>query len=180
MTRTGGAEEYVKIRNNKANTAFIQLCRVWKATETTIQRNKTENFSNIKSVLLYGRETQKVIHRIAMNLQTCVNRCLRKTFKICWRNVVSKEQLSMRAQGTPVAVQTKLRNWKSNGHNWGTISPVLSWNPQGQHRRGRPLKSWRKTTKEDTEILGKTCRVSRQTCEYMLLHYIGLVRSFVS
>ena len=180
MTSIGGAQENVKIRNHKANTAFIQLCRVWKATEVIIQRNKTENFEDIKSVLLYGRETQKVIHRITRNLQTCVNRCLRKKFKICWRNVISNEELSMRAQETPVAVQTKLRNWKCNGHNWGTTSPVLSCNPQGQHRRGRPLKSWRETTKEDTETFGKTCRVSRQTCEYMLLHYICLVRSFFS
>ena len=36
----------------------------------------------------------------------------------------------------------------------------MSWNPQGQCRRGRPRRSWRKTVEEEAEIVERLGRES--------------------
>jgi hypothetical protein len=35
---------------------------------------------------------------------------------------------------------------------------VLNWNPQGQSKRGRPKKSWRRVVQEKAGTVGKTWR----------------------
>jgi hypothetical protein len=73
--------------------AFIQPYPVWKAREISI-KTKLKNFkSNIKSVLLFACETWKSTKTILKDLQTFINRWLRKIFKIFWLNTISNEEL---------------------------------------------------------------------------------------
>jgi hypothetical protein len=59
MTGTGGTEDEVKARIQKANAAFIQLYPVWRAGEISI-KIKLKNFnSSVKSVLFFACETCK-------------------------------------------------------------------------------------------------------------------------
>jgi hypothetical protein len=59
MTSTGGTEDEVKARIQKANTAFIQLYPVWRAREISIETKLKTFNSNIKSILLFTCETCK-------------------------------------------------------------------------------------------------------------------------
>jgi hypothetical protein len=65
-----------------ANGASIQLYLVWKAGEVSIA-TKLRIFENsVTFVLLYGYKAWKVVPRIINDLQTFINKCVRKTFKI--------------------------------------------------------------------------------------------------
>jgi hypothetical protein len=60
-------------------------------------------------------------------------------------------------------VYIKLRKQKWTGHalrkdHSAIGEQILVWNPHVQRRKGRPRRSWRRTTEEDTEIVGKTLR----------------------
>ena len=76
VTKDGGAAQDVSQRIQKANGAFVQLYPVW-GNNRISTRTKLRIFrSNVKSVLLYGSETWKVVKTTTTKLQTFVNRCL--------------------------------------------------------------------------------------------------------
>jgi hypothetical protein len=89
VTKDGGAVQDVSQRIRKANGAFVQLYPVWKNSRIST-RTKLRIFrSNVKSVLLYGSETWKVMNTTTSKLQTFVNRCLRRILSIHWPEVIS-------------------------------------------------------------------------------------------
>jgi hypothetical protein len=62
-----------------------------------------------------------------------------------------------------VAVQIKLWKWNFIRHttkkdSYAIEKQALGWNPQRQHRGGRPRRSWRRMIDEKAEIVGKTWR----------------------
>jgi hypothetical protein len=81
-----GVARDVSQRNRKANGAFVlQLYPVWKNSKIST-RTKLRIFRiEVKSVLLYGSETWKVIKTTTSKLQTVVNRCLRRILSIFGR-----------------------------------------------------------------------------------------------
>jgi hypothetical protein len=88
VTKTSGAKEYVKIRICNINTAFIQLYQSWNARKISTATKVKTFRSNTKSAHLYGCKIWKVVKRFTQNLQTIINRRLRKIF---WSNVISNE-----------------------------------------------------------------------------------------
>jgi hypothetical protein len=72
---------------------------------------------------------------------------------IKWINKITNEELWRITQQKPIENQIKRRKWNSIGHTLrkevGTIEKTaLHWNPQG-YRRGRPRRTWRRTTEDE-------------------------------
>jgi hypothetical protein len=65
-----------------ANAASFQLYPVWKAGEVFIATKSRIFESSVTFVLLCGNKAWKVAPRITNDLQTFINKCLRKSFKI--------------------------------------------------------------------------------------------------
>lgn len=159
--RDGGATADVKMRIQKANAAFIQLYPIWRAREISMETKLRIFQTNVKAVLLYGCETWKVTSEITHKLQVFINRCLRRIKRIFWPKVISNEDLWKQTKEEHIDIQIKRRKWKWIGHTLrkeqnAVERQALFWNPQGQRKRGRPRKSWRRSVMEEAKEEGKT------------------------
>ena len=72
--------------------------------------------------------------------------------------VISNEELWRRAGEIEISIQIKRRKWNWIGHTLrkghDTIErEVLDWNPQGQRKRWRPKRTWRRSV--HSEVLGE-------------------------
>jgi hypothetical protein len=109
VAKDGGVARDVSQQIRKANGAFVQLYPPWKNSRLST-RTKLRIFrSNVKSLLLYGSETWKVIKTTTSKLQTFVNRCLRHILNIHWPEVISNEVLWRRTGETEISLQKKRR-----------------------------------------------------------------------
>jgi hypothetical protein len=61
VTKDGGAVQDMVQRIKKANDAFVQLYPVWRNNKISTRTKLRIFHSNVKSVLLYGSETWKVL-----------------------------------------------------------------------------------------------------------------------
>ena len=76
VTADGRTLQYVKARIKRANGIFVELHTLCK-NKNTLMKTKIRSFNiHVKSVLLYGCGTWKVITHITNKLQMIVNRCL--------------------------------------------------------------------------------------------------------
>jgi hypothetical protein len=94
-------------------------------------------------------------------LQTFLNRCLRRIINVRWPETISNEDLLRITNQRPIYEELKRRKWKWIGHTLrkldGAIEKeALEWNPQGSRRRGRPRGTWRRTVEEELRVTGKT------------------------
>ena len=151
----GGTEADVKKRISKARIAFHLLRNVWKSKvigETT----KIRLFNiNVKSVLLYGAETWRINKATLIRVQTFVNHCLR----IHWMDRVSNKDLWDRTHQAQIEIVILKRRWGWLGHTLRKPSTnitrqVLTWNPQGKRKRGRPKNTWRRDLEADIKQTG--------------------------
>ena len=115
--------------------------------------------SNVKSVLLYGCETWRTTQTMQQKIQTFLNTCLRRIYEILWQEKIRNEDLWERAGQEPVAKQILRRKLGWIGHTLrkpasSTTRQVLTWNPQGKRKRGRPRNSWRRDTKAELKQQG--------------------------
>jgi hypothetical protein len=97
------------------------------------------------------------------DLETFINRCLRKIFKIFWLNTIPNGELWSLAHETSLEQQIKCRKWKWTGHTLekgptAIENQVLIWNPHGQQRRRKPRMTWKRTVAEKA---GKTWKEFR-------------------
>jgi len=72
---------------------------------------------------------------------------------IKWINKITNEELLRITEQKPIEIQIKRREWNWIGHTLhkevGAIEKIaLDWNPQGYRRRGRPRRTWRRTTED--------------------------------
>lgn len=74
IDKQGGTDAYVKIRIGKARAAFLQLKYVWGSRDLSIHTKIRLFNTNIKSILLYGAETWKMIVNITKKIQTLVKK----------------------------------------------------------------------------------------------------------
>jgi hypothetical protein len=74
VAKDGGVAQDVLQQIRKANGAFVRLYPVWKNSRISTRTKLHIFHSNVKSVLLYGSETWKVIKTTTSKLQTFVNR----------------------------------------------------------------------------------------------------------
>ena len=142
MDTHGGTEADVKKRISKARVAFHLLRNVWKSKvigETT----KIRLFNtNVKFVLLYRAETTLI------RIQTFINHCLRRILRIHWMDRVSNKDLWDRTHQAQIEIEILKRRWGWLGRQ------VLTWNPQGKRKRGRPKTTWRRDLEADIKQTG--------------------------
>jgi hypothetical protein len=89
----------------------------------------------LTSVPLFACETWKSTKKILKDLQTFINRCLRKTFKIFWLNTISNDELWSLAQDTLLEQQIKCRR----GRPRMTWKKTVVRKPKKQAKHGRKL-----------------------------------------
>lgn len=74
---TGGAEEDIKSRINKARVVFNMLRKIWSSKHISINTKICIFNSNVKQVMLYRSEAWKTTKHTTNRLQTFINTCLR-------------------------------------------------------------------------------------------------------
>jgi hypothetical protein len=161
VSKTGGTDEDVRSRINKARQAFVTLKPVWNNKNLSLQTKLRVFNTNVKSVLLYGSETWRHTKALDHKLQVFTNTCLRQILRIRWPDRISNQELWQRTGQVPIANAIKKRKWRWIGHTLrreqSSISrQALEWNPQGKRKRGRPAMTWRRTL--DAEL--KTTKMS--------------------
>ena len=134
IDKRGGSEADIKARIGKARIAFSQLQKVWKASKISLQTKLRLFNSNVKSVLMYGCETWKTTKGIVRKIQTFVNGCLRKIFKIIWTDKIKNEDLWKRMGQAQMEQQIGQRKWRWIVHTLRkpqncTTRQALQWNP---------------------------------------------------
>ena len=101
--------------------------------------------------------TKKTLQKI----QTFINTCLRRIFKIRWPDKINNKELWERGSQEPVAEQILRRKWGWIGHTLrkptdSITRQTLTWNPQGKRKRGRPRNTWRRDTEAELKRLGSS------------------------
>ena len=105
VDQQGGTDRDVTARIGKARAAFGMAKNVW-ASGGISMRTKLRIFnSNVKSVLLYGRETWRTTQTMQQKMQTFLNTCLRRIYKIQWQEKIRNEDLWEQVGREPVAMQ---------------------------------------------------------------------------
>ena len=161
MSTSGGADEDVKSRINKANVAFNMLRPIWNSNALSLHTKLRIFYTNVKAVLLYGSESWRVTKYIASKLQTFINRCLRRILHIRWPEKISNATLWERTGQDKIEISIKKRKWGWIGHTLrkppdDITRQSLEWNPQGRRRVGRPRQSWKRSIQDDLKRSGKT------------------------
>ena len=132
----GGTEADVKKRISKARVAFNLLRNVWKS-KVIGELNKTT----------------------LIRIQTFVNHCLRRILRIHWMDRVSNKVLWDRTHLAQIEIEILKRRWGWLGHTLrkprtNITRQVLTWNPQGKRKRGRPKNTWRRDLEADIKQTG--------------------------
>ncbi|XP_070189011.1 uncharacterized protein [Littorina saxatilis] len=101
-------------------------------------------------------------------IQTFINTCLRRIFKIRWTDKICNEELWQSAGQEPVDSQFLRRKWGWIGHTLGKPTSsitrqALTWNPQGKRKRGRPRNSWRRDTEAELKRQGNSWTEAEKT-----------------
>jgi hypothetical protein len=73
---------------------------------------------------------------------------------IKWTDKITNEEPWRITKEKPIEIQIKRSNWNWIGHTLckeaGAIEKTaFDWNPQGYRKRGRPNKTWRRTTEDE-------------------------------
>jgi hypothetical protein len=119
--------------------------------------------TNVKSVLLYASKIWGVLKTSMNKLQSFVSRCLRRILNIRWPDAISNNSLWEITNLELIDIQIKKRKRRWIGHTLrkpaGAIEKdILDWNPQGARSRGRPRKTWTRSTEEEITEIGITWR----------------------
>ncbi|KAK7112952.1 hypothetical protein V1264_012324 [Littorina saxatilis] len=170
INRHGGTDRDVAARTGKARAAYIMLKNIWASREISITTKLRIFNSNVKSVLLYGSETWRMTKVTQQRIQTFINTCLRRIFKIRWTDTICNEELWQRAGQEPVNSQILRRKWGWIGHTLrkptsSITRQALTWNPQGKRKRGRPRNSWRRDTEAELKRQGNSWAEAERTAQ---------------
>ena len=96
-------------------------------------------------------------------IQTFLNTCLRRIYKIQWQEKIRSEDLWEWAGQEPVVKQILWRKWGWIGHTLrkpasSITRQALTWNPQGKRKRSRPRNSWRRDAEAELKQQGTSAR----------------------
>ncbi|VDP18720.1 unnamed protein product [Schistosoma margrebowiei] len=111
-------------------------------TENTLQRN-------IKRVILYGVETWTTTKAIIQKIQVFINSCLSKILRIRWPDTITNNPLWERTNKIPAEEEVRKKSCKWIGNTLKkapncVTRQALTWNLEGQMKRGRPKNTLRK------------------------------------
>ena len=109
IDRQGGTDADVKSRIGKARTAFTLLQNIWKSPKLQTKTKIRFFNSNVKAVLLYGSETWRTTKTITKKVQTFINSCLRRIFRIHWPETISNKELWNRTGQLAAEEEIKIR-----------------------------------------------------------------------
>ena len=135
VSKTGGTDEDIKTRINKAHQAFATLRPVWRSKNLSSCMKLRLFISNVKSVLLYGpKETWRHTRKWDHKLQVFINICLNQILRIRWPQHISNQELCQRTGQEPITDTIQRRKWRWIGHTicWEKASPAKHWT--GTHR----------------------------------------------
>ena len=93
IDKQGGTDRDVSARIGKARGAFVMLKNIWASKEINIKTKLRVFNSNVKSVLLYGSETWRTTKKMLQKIQTFINSCLRRIYRISWPDKIRNEEL---------------------------------------------------------------------------------------
>ncbi|VDO89674.1 unnamed protein product [Schistosoma margrebowiei] len=156
----GGSDTDVKARIGKARAAYLQLKNIWNSKQPSTNTKVRIFNTNVKTVLLYGAETWRTTKAIIHKIQVFINSCLRKILQIRWPDTISNNQLWERTNQVPPEEEIRKKHWKWIGHTLRkapncVTRQALTWNPQGQRRRGRPKNTLRREMEIDMKKMNK-------------------------
>lgn len=164
-TTTGGTDEDITARINKARYTFSLLKPVWNSSQLS-NNTKIKIFNNnVKCVLLYGSECWKIIKDLAHKLRVFINRCLRTIYKTRWPRIISNKALMEKARQQDIMVEIAKRKWRWIGHvlrkdqNDITREAIL-WAADGKRKHERPKMTWRRTAEKELKEHGLTWRLA--------------------
>ncbi|GFS06355.1 hypothetical protein ElyMa_001220900 [Elysia marginata] len=170
IDKEGGTENNVKARIGKAYAAFIMLKNIWSSKCICLNTKLRIFNSNVKSVLLYGCETWRMVKSTNRKLQTFINTCLRRILKIRWTDKVPYEEIWRQTKQEPIDTQITRRKRGWIGHTFSkpasnTTTQALFWNPQGKRKRGWPWSTWRRNTNAKLKKWGTTWHELQKTAQ---------------
>ncbi|VDO99803.1 unnamed protein product [Schistosoma margrebowiei] len=145
-------------RIGKTRTAFLQLKNIWNSKQLSTNIKVRIFNTNVKAVLLYGAETWRTTTTTIKKVQVFINSCLRRILNIHWPDTISNSLLWERTNQLPVEEEIRKRRWKWIGHTLRKSSncitrQVLTWNPEGKRKRGRPKNTLRRIIEADMKTM---------------------------
>ncbi|VDP17524.1 unnamed protein product [Schistosoma margrebowiei] len=116
--------------------------------------------TNVKTVLLYGAETWRTTKAITQKIQVFINSCLRKILQIRWLDTISNNVLWERTNQISAEEEIRKKRWKWIGHKLRkapncVTRQALTWNPQGQRKRGKLKNTLRQEMEIDMRKMNK-------------------------
>ena len=156
----GGSDADVRARIGKARAAYLQLKNIWSSKQLSTNTKVRIFNTNVKTVLLYGAETWRTTKAIIQKIQVFINSCLRKILRIRWPDTISNKLLWETTNQIPAEEEIRKKCWKWIGHTLRKSAncvtrQALTWNPEGQRRRGRPKNTIRQEIETDMRRMNK-------------------------
>ena len=154
VSQSGGTEEDVNNRVNKARNAFVGLRNIWKSG---IYKTKTKIKlfdAIVKSNLLYGCEAWALTKKLEKKLRTFQQRCLRRILRVFYPNLVSTAEILRRTGQRDVVIDITDRKLRWIGHvarkpAQHITRQAFNWHQTGRRKRGRPSQTWRRATENE-------------------------------
>ncbi|VDO55444.1 unnamed protein product [Schistosoma margrebowiei] len=156
----GGSDADVKARIGKATAAYLQLRNIWNSKHLSTNTKVRISNTNVKTVLLYGAKTWRTTKATIQKIQVFINSCLRKILQIRWPDTISNNVLWERTNQIPAEEEIRKKRWKWIRHTLRkapncVTRQALTWNPEGQRKRGRPKNTLRREMEIDMKKMNK-------------------------
>ncbi|VDP33575.1 unnamed protein product [Schistosoma margrebowiei] len=159
----GGSDADVKARIGKARVAFLQVKNIWNSKQLSTSIKVRIFNTNVKTVLLYGAETWRTTTTTIKKVQVFINSCLHKILNFHWPDTISNSLLWERTNQLPAEEEIRKRRWKWRGHTLRKSSncitrQALTWNPEGERKRGRPKNTLRRIIEAYMKMMNNNCK----------------------
>ncbi|VDP64051.1 unnamed protein product [Schistosoma curassoni] len=164
----------MKARIGKARAAYLQLRNIWNSKQLSTNTNIRIFNTNVNTVLLYGEETWRTTTKaIIQKIQVFNNSCLHKMLLICWPDTISNNQLWERTNQITAEEEIMKKRWKWIGHTLRkapncVTRQALTWNPEGERRRGRPKSTLRREMEIDMRKMNKNWMELENKAQYIV------------
>jgi hypothetical protein len=151
----GGCYDDIKDRINTAKAAFNNLLPVWNSKKLKLRTAIRMFNSSVKSVLLHASESWLVSRKATTQLQTFINRCLRRILQVRWPELLRTKSMEENARSPSRRNQTT-KMGRAGAHTAEATHQCKSngWNSQGSRRRGRPHSTWRRSFLMEIKAVG--------------------------